>query len=404
MTDKKQTKSKKSSKKAGKTATNANKNTNTQKVVVNVNSSTRAKTGKGIHTYTKGNSYMGGTPLRAVNYPSTTVINNMPSPTPMMMPQMDTNRLNALENHMQNISADIQGLYGKLNKPTPQEVSNVLPHLPPQTRDIATQHRQMIENKASQAKPDTRSMATKTDFDNGSSTASTPSFGGYSSSSGPSSGGDNPLGYDVSMQSIPFLPDVAPPSERMKSTITHGSSVDMPHEMSYEYTQPYVPTDSVVESNEVLGQLTRDPRGRRILPSPSQDTSGISTEAQSSKLTVKTQSYPMVSIKQESNDNDSPPSMNQHKSPKLSDTGSDILFSTSSDDALRYKIEKAIQKREKYLSIRDVKGDLPSQTKSKFDTNNLKLKKYYEKVFPNRTPPKNVVAYVVKDLQNYLTT
>lgn len=162
---------------------NKNKNKNTQKVVVNINSDTHSKSTtrkKGVQSYSKGNSYLGGTAMRGVNYPSTTVINNMP-PTPMMFPQMETNRISAIENGMNNLYADIQGLYGKLNAPNEQEVKNVIPQLSdPLTKSI-------VESRASGNFP-TVDMASAT-----SSSTSTPTFGGSTSSDDSSGGGDLPV-------------------------------------------------------------------------------------------------------------------------------------------------------------------------------------------------------------------
>lgn len=163
-----------------KTTTNSNKNKNTQKVVVNINSDTsntkKKTTKKGVQSFTKGNSYLGGTAMRGVNYPSTTVINNMPSP-PMMFPQMETNRISAIENGMNNIRADIQGLYGRISAPTEDEVNAVLPRL---TNPLATS---IIGSQSSVKYPSVKIE---------SSTTSTPTFGG-STSSDDSSGGNMPV-------------------------------------------------------------------------------------------------------------------------------------------------------------------------------------------------------------------
>lgn len=169
---------KKSSK--SKTTTNSNKNTQKQKVVVNVNThSAPKKTSKrGTVSYTKGNSYLGGTGMRGVNYPSTTVINNMPTP-PIMFPQMETNRITAIENGMNNLYADIQGLYGKLNAPSQEDVKSIIPNLTdPITKSV-------VESKASINYP-TVDMSS-------SSSTSTPSFGGSTSSDDSSGGGNLPI-------------------------------------------------------------------------------------------------------------------------------------------------------------------------------------------------------------------
>jgi hypothetical protein len=182
-----------------KTVSHSNKNKNTVIVNIGSNTTTRRKK-KGSVSFTKGTSYLGGSPLRNVAYPSPTIINNIPS-TPMMMPQFDTNRMTSLENMTQNIATDIQHLKGKLHKPEPEEIKEIVPLLKPELRDIASQSRLLTQSKGTQnridvkstgitAKPTMRTIGMNPDdFDLGSSTTTTPSLGGSSSSS--SSGGDN---------------------------------------------------------------------------------------------------------------------------------------------------------------------------------------------------------------------
>lgn len=128
-----------------KTVSHSNKNKNTQKVVVNVNteSTTRKQTSrKGVQSFSKGNSYLGGTVARGVNYPSTTVINNMPSPSPMpMFPQVDTNRLSAIENLAQNIATQGQHLHGRINASPDSQILGAMSVLPQSDREIMQQSR-----------------------------------------------------------------------------------------------------------------------------------------------------------------------------------------------------------------------------------------------------------------------
>lgn len=161
---------------------NNNSNQNTLQVHIHGGQATTRKqtSKKGVQSYSKGNSYLGGTAMRGVNYPSTTVINNMP-PTPMMFPQMETNRISAIENGMNNLYADIQGLYGKLNAPNEQEVKSAISQLSdPLTKSI-------VESRASGNIP-TVNMSIAT-----SSSTSTPTFGGSTSSDDSSGGGNLPV-------------------------------------------------------------------------------------------------------------------------------------------------------------------------------------------------------------------
>lgn len=134
MTEKKKSKSKKSVSKT------TNKNTQRQSVIVNVNTGSTRRNEKSVRSFTKANAYLGGTSGRGVNYPM--IINNMmptPTPIPMMMPNLETNKLNSLENSIKNIHSDIQGIYGHLHRPTPDQVQRTLPYLSSQTKDIMTE-------------------------------------------------------------------------------------------------------------------------------------------------------------------------------------------------------------------------------------------------------------------------
>lgn len=192
MSEKKKTKTKRTTK----TTTNQNKNKNTQKVVVNINT-TRTQPKKGTIQYSKGASYLGGTSGRAVNYPM--VINNMmPTPIPMMMPNLESNKINSLENSIRNIHSDIQGIYGRLNPPTSEQVQRTIPYLPSQTRDIMTE-----------------ASKTKT-FD-------TPKWG--DSSSNPSSGDPPPHGNDAQSMEFTYNPLTREATQtRLKSSFTHNTS------------------------------------------------------------------------------------------------------------------------------------------------------------------------------------
>lgn len=125
--------SKKKGTKAKKITTHSNKNKNT--VIVNVNSDKQVPTRKGVRSFTKGNSYLGGTGMRGFAYPSPTVINNI-QPAPMLFPQMDINRLNAIENSINNIGSDVQALHGRINKPSNDEVK---PYIPSSIESMRTQ-------------------------------------------------------------------------------------------------------------------------------------------------------------------------------------------------------------------------------------------------------------------------
>lgn len=148
---------KKESKTKTTTHSNKNKNKNTQKVVVNIGTgtATNSTSKKGVKSFTKGKSYMGGTPARGIVYPSTTVINNVPSPTMMPFPQMDTNRLNAIENSINNIGSDVQALHGRINRPTPDDVK---PYIPSSIDSMRTQLASSAESRISDMETSTPHM------------------------------------------------------------------------------------------------------------------------------------------------------------------------------------------------------------------------------------------------------
>lgn len=109
-----------------KTTTHSNKNKNTVIVNVGTGGSKSSVSKKGVKSFTKGTSYTGKATPRSANLPnSTTVINNMPSPA--MFPSMDTNRLNAIENSINNIGTDVQALHGRINRPSRDEVKSYIP-------------------------------------------------------------------------------------------------------------------------------------------------------------------------------------------------------------------------------------------------------------------------------------
>jgi len=201
-------------------AKTTNSNKNTQKVIVNVNSgSSRFATNKkGTRTFTKGSSYLGNTPLRAANYPSPTIINNMPSPPMMPMnpyPTIDANRLNSIEALANNINTNIQALSGRINAPQNVEIKNYIPGLTQTDRDIMNQS-SLVRDVALQTSMRGSHLTTQfshnipsTSPQSDDSNTTPPSFGGSSSSSGgDSSGGDGgnpylgmpPSPSDASMQ------------------------------------------------------------------------------------------------------------------------------------------------------------------------------------------------------------
>lgn len=92
------------------------KQTVKQSVVVHVNTDGKSKSKSGsrkkpanIRSFTKGASYMGGTPLRALNYPSNNIVVNVPQsqPQPIFMSDI-VNRVSALENVRRSQLADEQ--------------------------------------------------------------------------------------------------------------------------------------------------------------------------------------------------------------------------------------------------------------------------------------------------------
>jgi hypothetical protein len=104
----KKTKSKKGEKKVDKST----KQTVKQSVVVHVHSdksksSSKKKSHANVKAFTKGNSYMGGTPMRAVNYPSHNIVINNPQPQPVFMSDI-VNRVSALENVRKSQLTDVQ--------------------------------------------------------------------------------------------------------------------------------------------------------------------------------------------------------------------------------------------------------------------------------------------------------
>lgn len=202
--------SKKKGTKVKKTVTNSNKNKTSQKVVVNVNSPSASTSRKGVQNFTKGLSYLGKPTPRSANLPNnTTVINNMP-PMPMF-PQMDTNRMQALENSFNNLQVDIQGLYGKLNKPSKQETKDAIPYID----DAISQS--FISNPTFVEEPQSP-MSFQSSNGKGllkSSKSSTPhSTAMLGDSSSSSSGGDSP-----------FLPY---PTASMRDAPTYGNEYGEP--------------------------------------------------------------------------------------------------------------------------------------------------------------------------------
>jgi hypothetical protein len=122
-----------------KTVTNSNKNT--QKVIVNINSDTstskkRNTQQKGVQTFTKGTAYTGARSLRSPQLPATTVINNMP---PIMFPQVETNRLNAIEGLARNTATLLQEMQGRITATPNAEVRKIVPMLSQVDRDIMLQ-------------------------------------------------------------------------------------------------------------------------------------------------------------------------------------------------------------------------------------------------------------------------
>lgn len=92
------------------------KQTVKQSVVVHVNTDGKSKSKSGsrkkpanVRSFTKGASYMGGTPLRALNYPSNNIVVNVPQsqPQPIFMSDI-VNRVSALENVRRSQMADEQ--------------------------------------------------------------------------------------------------------------------------------------------------------------------------------------------------------------------------------------------------------------------------------------------------------
>lgn len=92
------------------------KQTVKQSVVVHVNTDGKSKSKSGsrkkpanVRSFTKGASYMGGTPLRALNYPSNNIVVNVPQsqPQPIFMSDI-VNRVSALENVRRSQLADEQ--------------------------------------------------------------------------------------------------------------------------------------------------------------------------------------------------------------------------------------------------------------------------------------------------------
>lgn len=230
------------------THSNKNKNKNTQKVVVNINSdvvASKKKTQqKGTVSYTKGSSYMAGTPLRAVNYGMPTIINNM-QPPPMMPPDAfagaNVNRLNSIENLAQSLKSDIQLLHGRLNAPTPQEIKLVMPHLPEQTREVVQKSkifREMGTSMTPDSTPDPTPTSTPTTTTSSStststsSSISTPSFGGSSSS-----GGDDSPPFRYNPNPSIDMNDASQTNSPM-SSMSMSTTTNRPSDFTYPQLPP----------------------------------------------------------------------------------------------------------------------------------------------------------------------
>ena len=108
-------KSKTGKRKSDKKTDKSTKQTVKQSVVVNVNteksksSSKKKKASANVKSFTKGNSYLGGTPYRAVNHPSTNIVVNVPQSQPQPIFTSDiVNRVSALENMRMSQLTNVQ--------------------------------------------------------------------------------------------------------------------------------------------------------------------------------------------------------------------------------------------------------------------------------------------------------
>lgn len=126
-----------------KTPKNINKNKNTQSINININTQ-KPRQGPRLgnqRSFTKGNSYLGN---KSPNLPfsSTTVVNNIP---PINFPSDTFNRMNQFENLANNIITDIQSIKEKINKPHKEEIKQMIPNLPKETRDVLKQSKNYRE-------------------------------------------------------------------------------------------------------------------------------------------------------------------------------------------------------------------------------------------------------------------
>lgn len=321
---------KKKGTKAKKTITNSNKNKTSQKVVVNVNSPSTSR--KGVQSFTKGNSYLGGTGMRGFAYSSPTVINNI-QPTPMMFPQMDTNRLNAIENSINNIGSDVQALHGRINKPSDDEVK---PYIPSSIDSMRTQLAsaaqsrisgveappQHMRNQISHVLPHAQPMSIDTPQPAPMSIDTTQqsshvSFGG-SSDSGNSGGGGGGGGNPPNTPSIETASTPARIIDRMdfandNSTASSGSRVSNP---------------SVEFMGEKLGKIK---------------TKKEESESEGS-LSSLVDAFSSMNIKNETHSNPpSPPSVNKRRV-QLTESPTTVnanIFSEEYDDMIKFQQDLA---------------------------------------------------------------
>lgn len=216
-------------------------------VIVNVNSasgsSSKKTSRRGVQSFSKGLSYLGGSSARG-NFPM--VINNLPSPMMPMFPQVDVNRVSALENSMNNIHADIQGLYGRLNRPTPDEVSRATPVLDAQTQAV------MSQVSSNRRLSDT--LASRVSGHASTSTNSTPSFGGSSSSSGGSGGGDLPIQSDTTMMTAQSS---LPQASAMQSVQSFGTMPIIQEESSNVDNESNASNSPLTPVSALTTQLSR---------------------------------------------------------------------------------------------------------------------------------------------------
>jgi hypothetical protein len=371
-------------------------------VVVNVGTDTTRRTTrkKGTQSFTKGNAYLGGTPMRGVAYPSPTVINNMQPPTmmpPMIFHQMDANRLNAIENSINNIGTDVQALHGRLNKPSHDEVKSYIPssidsmrtqlasaaesrmETPAFTQHMHNQLTHDIPHADPMSVDTTQPVPMSINTSQQSSSMSTAQFGGSDDSSGGGGGGGGypPNSPSVQTASTPVRSIDMVRLDRENSNASAGSRVSNP-------------------DIEMIGEKLRKVKTKKE-ESPK-------AESDYSFDTPKPSMYDVTPVVGQSYEDMEQSFSGKRRTANLTDSDTFEIYSPSELELLKQKIARLVKSQNKLQDKKTVKGELENDDKYKFDNNSRKLKKYFGRAFPYRSPPKNITKTVLKDFEEFIAS